>query len=227
MKRIDLTSPIPRESTLPYSEFKYQIKEKVYLSEPNVLIDSFVIDVLTSRRSRRTFKTVSAEKLNALLWHSARVICLTPPVASRWQHRSYPSAGGLHPIDLLVFIGREGSENVLLYDPLAHGLSKVVINEGAYFTQLLDLTNQVVPLEEATIIWLGAQFERTLSKYENGESLVWRDAGALIATISLVAESLGLNCCALGITGEPFLSQMLNSRGKVVGVGGVLIGERA
>jgi hypothetical protein len=92
--------------------------------------------------------------------------------------------------------------------------------------KLFVAVDEVVAPEQARMLWFGAQFERTLSKYENGESLVWRDAGALLATLSLVAECLSLNCCAIGITGEPFVSGMFGKDSNVVGVGGLLVGRR-
>ena len=227
MKQVDLASPVPRDSAVPYSEFKYRISEEIFLPEPEIVIEIPFSDVLSARRSRRTFKVISAEKLNALLWHSARAITITPPIhGARWQHRPSPSAGGRHPIDILIIGERRDSQDVFLYDPVAHKLCKLVVKETSSLDELVNLVNRVIPPEQATIILFGAQFERTLSVYKYGESLVWRDAGALIATLSLVAESLELNCCALGITGEPFLSQIVNSKGKVLGVGGLLIGER-
>jgi SagB-type dehydrogenase family enzyme len=227
MKRVDLANPVPRDSALPYSEFEYRISEEIFLPEPEILIDTPFPDVLIARHSKRTFKVISTEKLNALLWHSARAITIAPPNHNaRWQHRPSPSAGGRHPIDLLILREKRNSQNVFLYDPIAHKLCKLMLSKTSSLNQLVNLINQVIQLEQAAVILFGAQFDRTLSVYKNGESLVWRDTGALIATLSLVAESLELNCCALGITGEPFLSQMLDSKDKVVGVGGLLIGER-
>ncbi|MDT7542426.1 MAG: hypothetical protein QOE33_2330 [Acidobacteriota bacterium] len=226
MKRVDLASPTPREVELPYSEFPYQVEEKSYLPRPEPLPKVSLSDVLASRQSRRIFKTVHQQHLNSLLWHAARAITVNSPKGSRWQHRPTPSAGGKHPIDLLVFPEPHNSKDVFLYDPVSHALAKLKIANRRSLDQFLITTNLVVALEQATIIWFGAQFERTLSKYINGESLVWRDAGALITSISLVAESLGLSCCAIGITGEPFISHMLDSKEKVIGVGGVLLGQR-
>ncbi|MEK6280408.1 MAG: nitroreductase family protein [Acidobacteriota bacterium] len=112
-----------------------------------------------------------------------------------------------------------------IYEPAAHALGRLKLPNNEVLSQFVDLVNQILLLENSTIIWFAAQFDRTLSKYEDGESLVWRDCGALIATISLVAECLGLNCCAVGITGEPLISQMLSSEERVVGVGGLLLGS--
>ena len=101
-----------------------------------------------------------------------------------------------------------------------------VRGRSGYLSRFLTSIDQVVSVGQGTIIWFGAQFDRTLSRYKDGESLVWRDTGALIATISLVAECLNLNCCALVIIGEPHFSQLLNSKGIVIGVGGLLVGSK-
>jgi hypothetical protein len=42
---------------------------------------------------------------------------------------------------------------------------------------------------------------RTLSRYPEGMSLIWRDAGALLATVHLVASDLGLSSCIVGTSG--------------------------
>jgi SagB-type dehydrogenase family enzyme len=225
MDRIDLPSPVPRAIELPYENFPYSIKETTQLPEPDVNDGKSFIKVLSSRRSRRAFRKISLERLSALLWHSARSLEGFPPERPLWQHRPAPSAGGCHPVDILL-VHQDWPQQILLYEPTDHSLSTLKIVADAERTQFIKLADQVIPIGEATILWFGAQFDKTLSRYENGESLVWRDAGALIATISLVAEFLQLNSCALGITGEPYFSQMLDSRGKVVGVGGLLVGDR-
>lgn len=225
MKRIDLASPAPREVDLPQSEFPYQIVEESYLPEAEPLPDTPLSAVLASRRSRRTFKALSPENLNTLLWHSARAIEVGRPNIESWQHRPTSSAGGRHPIDLLIFREENKLKVIYLYDALSHALKRLNASDED-LDQFFSSVNRVIPLDQATIIWFAAQFERTLSKYENGESLVWRDAGALLTTIALVAECIRVNSCAVGITGEPDISRMLNSREKVVGVGGVLVGQK-
>lgn len=228
MKRTDLSSPFPRERELPYSEFLYSIGERSYLPEPDALPAVAFASVLASRESRRSFNPISPDKLNSLLHYSARASVVSSPNQSpRWQHRPTPSAGGRHPIDLLVIQQQGGSQSVHLYQPEPHALAKLKLAaNNLSLDKFCKEVNHVVVQDEATILWFAAQFERTLSKYENGESLVWRDVGALLGTISLVAECLGLNCCAIGITGEPFISELLASNGKVIGVGGLSVGQR-
>jgi nitroreductase len=95
-----------------------------------------------------------------------------------------------------------------------------------HLSALLDQVSEMVPLTQSVVLWLAAQFDRTLSRYEAGESLVWKDAGTLTATAYFVAEAMGLACCAVGVTGEPHLSALLDAGRSMQGVGGILIGER-
>lgn len=227
MKRVDLPSPMPRLKELSYSEFKYAVIDKRYLPAPEQEIGREIGAVLSARRTRRVFKPISLDDLSLLLWHSARAASVSDPSAyTRWQHRPVPSAGGRHPIDLLVLRKCEGFWQVYLYNPISHSVSKLALRGGTSPDQFVDRINKVVPVGQATVIWFGAQFDRTMSKYKNGESLVWRDAGALISIISIVAEALEMNSCALGVTGEPWLSSLLDSGKNVVGAGGMLIGCR-
>ena len=131
-----------------------------------------------------------------------------------------------HPLNILIFRSEGESTVPELYEATAHALARVKLSTAEFLHQFLSHLNQVLKIEEGVIIWFAAQFDRTLAKYENGESLVWRDCGALLATISLVAEALDLNSCAVGITGEPYVSQMLTSNKQVIGAGGIILGAR-
>jgi SagB-type dehydrogenase family enzyme len=224
----DLRSPHLRATELPYQEFTYDTAERVLLARPAEEIATPCLEVLQHRRSRRSFAPLRSPHLGDLLWYVAKVRDMPPPTQPlRWQHRSTPSAGGRHPIDLLITQTGSVAAPVYLYEPLSHALVSLRLGDQEQLTSLHQETVELIPHAQATAIWFAAQFDRTLARYENGESLIWRDAGALIATINLVAETLGLNCCALGITGEPWLSGVLHSHPWVVGVGGCLVGERA
>ena len=43
-----------------------------------------------------------------------------------------------------------------------------------------------------------AEPQKTLSKYTDGASLVWRDAGVLLGNLALVASYLNINFCPIG-----------------------------
>lgn len=225
MKRIELRSPILRDRELPYQEFDYPIVSTQFLPEPSISNSVPFLEVINRRRSKRNFNSLAFEQLNALLWHSARTIDLIPPIKQiRWEHRPSPSGGGRHPID--VFILKQGHINLELhlYQSISHALSLLRTDHESVKNLMLE-AERILPPEEATILWFGAQFERTLSRYEYGDSIVWKDAGALTATFSFVAEAFNLNFCPIGITGEPYFSQCLKTT-KLTGMGGACVGSQ-
>lgn len=224
MNRIDLDSPILRDKELAYEELVYSINSREFLPQPNHEITTPFFEVINKRRSRRNFRAISLEKLNILLWYSARTIEIASPVhGTRWEHRPSPSAGGRHPIDIFIIDIKEAKITIYLYQNIPHALAHINVNNNKLLNFLVE-TEKILPRQDATILWLGAQFDRTLSRYQNGESLVWKDAGILISTIFFVAEALEINCCPIGITGEPCFSQLFQTT-KVKGVGGIYIGE--
>lgn len=227
MPRIDLLSPIKRGQELPYSEFAYQIRDVIYLPVPEILRGIAFLDVIEARRSRRDFAPLSIKDLSTILWFTAKTFSSKHEESGyNWQHRPTPSAGGRHPIDILITNQNPGRDAFYLYDPLAHALCELEVHDEEAGEELLCEIETALPIGGATIICFVAQFERTLSKYDHGESLVWRDSGALLALVCLVAEALQLSCCGFGITGEPWISRMFGAGNLLSGVGGCLCGNR-
>jgi SagB-type dehydrogenase family enzyme len=225
MKRIEIASPVLRDQELSYQEFLYPILSKQFLPEPLINHSAPFLEVVNTRRSRRDFKRLTFEQLNALLWHSSRTINVaSPKLQTRWEHRPAPSAGGRHPIDVFIVQQENGKNELSLYQSIPHALAALETDQENVNGLVLE-TEKILPRQEATVLWFGAQFERTLARYINGDSLVWKDAGALTATFSFVAEALNLNFCPIGITGEPYLSQCLHTT-QVTGVGGAYVGSR-
>jgi SagB-type dehydrogenase family enzyme len=223
MTHINLPNPVPRAQPSELAGFEYRTVGKHYLSIPNVpLSDPGFFATLRARRTRRDLGLISNQDLSALLWYSAKVWNARNSGAVRWQHRSSPSAGGIHCVDILIV--DEQRERVMLYDAVGHSLQQVDLSPTPPRALLSELAG-MISLGAATVLWLAADFELMLASYADGESLVWRDVGALTATVCFVVEALGLGCCPIGFTGEPFISEILNSHGRVTGVGGIIVGS--
>ncbi len=186
--------------------------------------DRFFCD-LRSRCTRREFNPISGAVLGELLWFCGKTLELQHLGGGHtYEHRCCPSAGGIHPVDILLV--DPSAYAIRLYDPLGHALWELGDVAEPLIRQFCEEVNRVVEVEAGRIICFAAEFDRTLTRYLNGESLVWRDVGVLVATFCYVAEALQLNCCPIGIHGEPWVSQMLHSSGRVIGVGGCVIGSR-
>lgn len=219
-------SPSPRLRRVSFRDWQYDVVAWNYLPVPPDDLSADVFRVLSERRSRRKFDAVSSDKLANLLWYTSKTRQTETLGGSRWEHRSTPSAGGCHPIDVLVAPWPTDHETLYYYDPVSHALCELCVASAA---DLRLATEQAIVATSAKgsglIIWHVAQFRRTFAKYHLGASLVQRDAGALVGVTCIAAEALGLACCAVGISGEPFLSRALGSRSYAVGLGGCVVGE--
>ena len=220
MTWIDLGIPRPRSEPIPYSRHQWSESSSVLLEVPTSICLPSFSDVLSCRRSKRHFGKLDPAQLAAFLWHSCRVIqegeqFLGFPLSLR----PAPSAGAIHPIHCLLDRGLACLER---YDPLAHGLTQLNSREELR-VGLRRATTEVLSPEDAVILLFIAEPGMTGAKYDFETSLVWRDVGALIGHMALVAEALGLSFCPLGITGEPWAGK-LSDKNKLVGVGMALLG---
>ncbi|HHM7088332.1 nitroreductase family protein [Pseudomonas aeruginosa] len=231
MDWIDLKSPSPKPEPEAYASFTWAeghyraLKAPIEHGEPSQVRPALgALQLLERRRSRRSFSPLTPEELAALLWFSARTLATANSnLGFELEHRPSPSAGAIHPIHVLVLL--PGDTEWSRYDGRANALIEVPGSSGT----LHGLTAQmesIVPAPEATKTLLVAEPGKTQAKYFNSASLIWRDAGALLATMGIAAEALNLNYCPLGTTGEPWASE-LSSTGDLVGVGAALVGGHA
>lgn len=231
MTWIDSGNPSPKSQPDAYAPHVWKSSHCRFFNVPgkngnddaqtgNAVRDFF--EVLQARRSRRAFSALQTNDLALLLWSCAGVLANT---TSRYgfglELRPTPSAGAIHPIHILINL--PGERGWCRYDAHAHALFEI---EGAHQT-LLPLRPQVEAIMDcrhATLILLVAEPGKSFAKYDHASSLIWRDAGALSATLGLAAEALGLNFCSLGITGEPWASN-LAATDVLTGVGLAAVGR--
>jgi SagB-type dehydrogenase family enzyme len=129
--------------------------------------------------------------------------------------RSWPSAGGLYPLDTYVV--------ATAVDRLASGLHHYnVVSEAleqlpsASPQRILDegFLYQDFVTRASAVVLLVAVFERTVAKYgERGYRLVLLDAGHAAENLLLAAESLGLPAVALAGFADAALSYYLGVDG--------------
>jgi SagB-type dehydrogenase family enzyme len=159
-------------------------------------------EVLGTRRSRRHMCPPTQEQVATVLWYAARTRETGRGYFGLpWASRAAPSAGGLHPIDLIITRYPDDANGIYTYDPILHSLTRIIpdndIDLGAFHGQV----GEILPNANGCLFTMVANIGKTATVYENAESLVWRDAGCFLATLHLVAEWLDLAFCPLGILG--------------------------
>ena len=159
--------------------------------------------VLASRRSQRDYAAEAVLPqllLGRLLYSCAAVtgtIAFDEGIAGA---RTYPSGGGLYPLEIYPVLQRvEGiDDGIYHYDPWSHELEE--IRTGNFHGQFAAMTlGQGMLATANAILFVTAIFERSMWKYgQRGYRYTWIEAGHLGQNLYLAATALGLAPVALG-----------------------------
>ena len=162
--------------------------------------DPPLAEVMERRRSSRQMGTppLTVDALGALLYRCARLDAVLPGERDDISRRPYPSGGARYPLELYLCVSAcQGLEPGLYrYEPASHRLER----RGA-MTPAVEALLGSTPLETVpqVLLTLAARFPRVSWKYQSiAYSLILKDAGVLLQSLSLAATAMGLACCVLG-----------------------------
>ncbi len=157
-------------------------------------------EVLARRRSALG-GSVSEHELSSVLWHA--MLLRERSRNSRfgeWESRAAPSAGGLHSLGIAC-LPVDGSSWCGLYDPEAHELRSSSSFESAISLNRNEIDEILSSKHGITLQFIGDR-RRYEACYQHWESLFWRDAGALLGIITMIATALGLEASPVGRNGN-------------------------
>jgi len=220
-----MKNPQPKATEERVTSFDYPIKHSIKLSKNINPLPARFDEVITNRKSQRTFSGINLQQLSDILWYTAKVKqTFVQDNGFILTHRGSPSAGARHPIDILILNQTLLDNNFPhYYNPIEHTLNRLDLATQIVETFIGHIDN-IINTTNATIMWFVAHPKRTAAKYQSPESLIWRDAGALINSIQLTCTALNIKCCPIGSLGDPYIGDFFNRQAGVFGAGGVLIG---
>jgi SagB-type dehydrogenase family enzyme len=122
---------------------------------------------------------------------------------SGWTSRPIPSAGGLHPCDVIVY-----ADNVIglepgywWFDAWTCELRRLASTSTGYgMRKSLEVHGF---RSWAAVLILAADFDLVRSRYPAPANLVWRDAGILLATLHLVSTDISIDSCIVANASIP------------------------
>lgn len=170
---------------------------------------------------------VSWHEIEALLWYACgtREFRGIGRAGVPLEHRISPSAGGLHPVQIIYQMSNS-DHAARAYLPTRHAAAFL----GAS-SQAAELNREqvkgVLGTAPGCTLRLVADLSKIDAAYVNGESLAWRDAGVVCATLSFVAEWLGLHSNVLGFSGNAYLPLIGFPTNRFMAVGAVQISSFA
>lgn len=182
--------------------------------------DASFLQVLRSRRSE-IGSDVGVQDVSSLLWHATalRERRGDGRFGIPWESRPAPSPGGLHPIRIVVL---PLNDETIAGEYLPDHHSVAPIDPEALRANRVSIA-ELLCAAAGTTLQFACDESLVEACYQHAPSLMWREAGALATTISLVATSLGLTSVILGRIGKDILSAAGVDE-RFAGVGAVHIG---
>jgi hypothetical protein len=193
--------PVPRLPPLAWAAPSYRVMHRQCLSPPRSPPKALFVDVLNQRRSS-VGAALDGELLASILWHAS--LLRRREGSGRfnlpWESRSAPSAGGLHPIRLLV-IPIQDADRIGLYHPERHDLEVLAERDERLTPVNAANVRQLAGATDGVTVQLVGDASKIESCYEHSASLLWRDAGALTTILALVATAFDALAVPLGRVG--------------------------
>lgn len=217
-----LTDPEVRGDVIRPALLVWPVREKIALRprEPTPLIT--LGDVMRGRRTRRSFGRPSL----AMVVEVLRFATHTTEASKKKGVARYlaPSvgAGGLHGMDILIL---PRATHLLRYDRLNDSLEFLVVRNRSLLDAARSRAHELLPAARGYWIILVADQARYSAIYNEAESLIWRDAGALTQVVCMSAFAFGLECCPLGLHGDEVTASIDLSSDRIMACGMLAIGQ--
>lgn len=188
---------------------QYSRLQNIFLPEFTAKKDN-LRDLLVKRFSYRKFskKPITLQNLSEILYYS---VGLVREVKGK-KYPSYPSAGGKYPVEIypLVLYGDELKTGLYHYNPTEHALDVLLTPLKKEDTSSIWMSQQWFRKASVVLI-LTAVYSRTTDKYgRRGLPFPFIEAGHIGQNIYLLAQSLGIGCCAIGQFKEKQLCELLD-----------------
>lgn len=224
MAGIRTDEPQPRSPAAAWSPVLPPVLRVEELARPKSSPLLLFADVIEARRSR-IGNSVTWSQIAGLLWHAAaaRGTAETGRAGLPIRWTNSPSAGGLGCISI-VCIPDDGSP-AKLYEPIGHKFLVLAADPAPIRDTNREEVRAVTGAARGCTLRLIGDWAKISAAYENAESLLYRDAGHLSATLGLCAEWLGLCACPLGFLGNAILPLLGLPADYFRGAGAVLVGD--
>ena len=215
--------PLPRQTPLPFRRIEWPVSRSMVLPAPVPPPMTDFASVIAARQSSRHIRRSS-------LRETANFLAFACAVRSTWgtdsERSSRPahSAGALHPVEVLLVAGAR-RERIFRIDPSLGVLQSLYIECIPSLRSLSAKLAAMLPDAHCDYLVLLADPALTGSWYFDPESLIWRDAGALMQTLHICATAYRLAFCPAGITGAELAAAIFGDGSRMIGAGVAVVGR--
>lgn len=175
-----------------------QLRRQYFSDDNAIKLDDYSPNTLINRTSIRAF---SVDKLVSFDAFSSLFSSLSQRDTKTKIQYYYPSAGGLYPIDIYIYVkdGRVEKihEGLYYYSPIKHQIH--LINETRIKKEAHYFLNKAIFSTSAFSIFYIYKATVSMPKYDGmGYYYAILDAGIIMGLLTNLAELLGLGSCIIG-----------------------------
>lgn len=178
---------------------------------------------IKSRRSVRKYsnKDMSLNDVANILYYTQGICDEVEPYnlernEKKIKLRANPSAGGLYPIQLYVYMKniKDLEDGIYTYYPYSHSLRPIKVNKEA-----LNIENlaefAIINAENANlVVFYVYNFLKNSRKYgDDGLNYALIEAGEMAQNLQLVSTALGYGACDIGGYEKQYIEELLNIDG--------------
>lgn len=218
------TDPQPTGGELFSNHLEWLEPRDVHLVfEPDTL-DKHFASVVRSRRSKRAITAASLERVAQIVRETLKADFVGFGEKQGRRLKAVMSAGAIHPVKAVI-LRRDNPP--IVYDDSRDLFVSVQVRDYTVYTAFFQTCETVLPDAEGHWVALIADCRNVRRLYTNHESLVWRDAGAIIQMMALMAEAHEMAFCPLGVLGSEIIEALLPETQDMIPVGVVALGKKS
>lgn len=182
-----------------------------------------IAETIEARRTRRALDALSDAQTLGLIDRLCHAHLRSDGSEGVRMRKSAISAGALHPIDVIVIGDAERAP--LLYNDSSRVFEILAVHNKAALAEAVANLRAMAPDARGHLVVLAGHLARVASAYENPESLLWRDAGAVDQLLAMGAFAAGGAYLPLGALPQAIVRSIRGNDEEVLGVGCGLIGR--
>lgn len=182
--------------------------------------------VVENRRSARKMARISFREMSNVLSFALQPRFFREGDAAG-RHRSPTiSAGALHGVELVIVDWR-GSKRAFRFDRASCCLQALTIDNPSAMSRFVAHFKEVLAVDTTTAVVMLGDWKRMSAFYTNPETLLFRDAGAILQSLSMAAAAYRVGFCPLGILGGEIVEALGMMNAELLPAGVAAIGTIA
>lgn len=198
------TDPVPVEIDAARLPVPWDLGRRLKITESSLSPAISLAETLECRRTQRTLLRVTCKEIAHTLTIASGVRSIKINDRLRRSRRPSIAAGAIHAVEIL-FIHGGTKKRIFYFDPFGPTISIVRCIDQMHLERLWKKAEAISPDAASTLIVLIGRPRLLSLAYTTAQSLLWRDAGALLQTIAMTAYGRGLGFCPLGLLGQELI----------------------